>query len=42
MKTSDMPEVFYGACGVEGCTECWPLYDQNNIPIPGTEEGVSS
>ncbi len=27
----------YGACGVAGCTDCRPLYDEDNQPIPGTE-----
>jgi hypothetical protein len=26
----------YGACGVEGCEECRPLFDENDNPIPGT------
>jgi hypothetical protein len=32
------PSVTYGACGVEGCTRCRPLYDEANEPIPGTED----
>jgi hypothetical protein len=23
----------YGACGVEGCTDCLPLFDEMNVPI---------
>ena len=29
----------YGACGVEGCTDCRPLYDEQNREIPGTLDG---
>lgn len=24
----------YGACGVEGCTDCRPLFDEQNNPLP--------
>ncbi|QGH79772.1 hypothetical protein SEA_ANON_101 [Gordonia phage Anon] len=23
----------YGACGVEGCVDCYPLFDQDNNPV---------
>lgn len=31
-------DIIYGACGVENCTDCRPLYDSNNQPIPGTDD----
>jgi hypothetical protein len=32
-----MAEIIYGACGVEGCTRCLPLFDEDNNQIPGTD-----
>lgn len=29
---------FYGACGVEDCGYCLPLFDLDNAEIPGTED----
>jgi hypothetical protein len=29
---------FYGACGVENCADCLPLYDLDNNPIAGTDD----
>jgi len=29
--------VFYGGCGVERCDECRPLFDADNVQIPGTD-----
>lgn len=29
---------FYGACGVENCRDCLPLYDLTNREIPGTND----
>lgn len=26
--------TIYGACGVAGCTECLPLYDADDNPLP--------
>jgi len=34
--TKDLLAI-YGACGVQDCTDCRPLFDANNEPIPGTE-----
>lgn len=25
----------WGACGVENCDECWPIYNEANVPITG-------
>lgn len=30
-------ESSYGACGNPGCTDCRPLFDAGNNPIPGTD-----
>lgn len=30
--------TFYGACGVEGCADCLPLFDAANREIPGTSD----
>lgn len=30
--------TFYGACGVESCTDCLPLFDAANREIPGTSD----
>lgn len=32
-----MTDTTYGACGVEGCMDCRPLFDADNAEIPGTE-----
>lgn len=28
-----MTTIWYGACGVEFCADCLPIYDANNNPI---------
>lgn len=37
MNTS--ADAFYGACGTGHCGQCWPLHDEQNRVIPGTETG---
>lgn len=32
----ELPATFYGSCGVEGCTDCRPLFDADNHEIEGT------
>lgn len=29
-------DKFYGACGVEGCDDCYPLFDEGNNAITDT------
>ncbi len=29
--------TYYGACGVEHCLECRPIFDADNAEIPGTD-----
>ena len=28
--------IFYGACGVESCVDCLPIYDTDNVAISAT------
>ena len=32
------PDGTYGACGVEGCKRCRPLFDADNNVIPDTDD----
>lgn len=42
MLRSEIPGSVYGGCGILECLDCWPLYGEDNVPIPGTEDGVES